>query len=148
VERLRAHNLEQKRFLASLLPQAQGADGAHGAFITLVHPDATALAACIGCGAATLSETLAGTRLAPPYFAVRVTGALFHTQGGLDIDADTRVLHASGVPMPNLLAAGGAARGVSGGAIWGYLSGNGLLSAVAGGAIAARTAEQQLRGDN
>lgn len=111
-------------------------------------PDATALAACIGCDAATLSETLAGTRLSPPYFAVRVTGALFHTQGGLDIDADTRVLHESGAPLPNLLAAGGAARGVSGPAIWGYLSGNGLLSAVAGGAIAARTSARQLRHDN
>ena len=43
---------------------------------------------------------------------------------------------------PNLLAAGGAARGVSGNAVWGYLSGNGLLSAVAGGAIAAQTAAQ------
>jgi len=45
VDRLRAYNLEQKRFLASLLPDAEGADEAHGAFITLVHPDATALAA-------------------------------------------------------------------------------------------------------
>jgi fumarate reductase flavoprotein subunit len=69
-----------------------------------------------------------------------VTGALFHTQGGLDIDAQCRVLRADGVCWPNLLAAGGAARGVSGNAVWGYLSGNGLLSAVAGGAIAAQTA--------
>jgi len=44
------------------------------------------------------------------------------------------------MPFPNLLAAGGAARGVSGNAVWGYLSGNGLLSAVAGGHIAANTA--------
>lgn len=107
-------------------------------------PDAATLAARIGCEAAALRETLAGTRLAPPYCAVRVTGALFHTQGGLDIDADTRVLRASGQPLPNLLAAGGAARGVSGDALWGYLSGNGLLSAVAGGAIAARTAARRL----
>jgi fumarate reductase flavoprotein subunit len=47
--------------------------------------------------------------------------------------------------MPNLLAAGGAARGVSGNAVWGYLSGNGLLSAVAGGFIAANTAEDWFR---
>ena len=39
-----------------------------------------------------------------------------------------------------LRQAGGAARGVSGNAVWGYLSGNGLLSAVAGGHIAAHTA--------
>ena len=68
-----------------------------------------------------------------------MTGALFHTQGGLDIDAGCRVLRGDGAPWPNLLAAGGAARGVSGNAVWGYLSGNGLLSAVAGGAIAAAT---------
>ena len=71
-----------------------------------------------------------------------MTGALFHTQGGLDIDAQCRVLNAQGQPFPNLLAAGGAARGVSGDAVWGYLSGNGLLSAVAGGYIAANTAAQ------
>jgi kynureninase len=44
VERIRAYNLEQKRFVASLLPDAEGADESHGAFITLVHPEATALA--------------------------------------------------------------------------------------------------------
>jgi fumarate reductase flavoprotein subunit len=56
------------------------------------------------------------------------------------------VLRNDGAAMPNLLAAGGAARGVSGNAVWGYLSGNGLLSAVAGGAIAARSAALQLGG--
>ncbi len=106
--------------------------------------DAAALAALIGCEAGVLARTLAGTRLQPPYHAIKVTGALFHTQGGLDIDAGCRVRRADGTPLPNLLAAGGAARGVSGDAIWGYLSGNGLLSAVAGGAIAARTAAQLL----
>ena len=82
--------------------------------------------------------------LEPPFYAVKVTGALFHTQGGLDIDAACRVLRSDGSPFPNLLAAGGAARGVSGNAVWGYLSGNGLLSAVAGGYIAAHTAAQTL----
>lgn len=79
--------------------------------------------------------------------AVKVTGALFHIQGGLDIDAQCRVLmlNAQGQPLPNLLAAGGAARGVSGDAVWGYLSGNGLLSAVAGGYIAAHTAAHLVR---
>ena len=108
--------------------------------------DAAALAALIGCDPAVLAETLAGTRLVAPYCAIKVTGALFHTQGGLDIDAACRVLRDDGSPLPNLLAAGGAARGVSGNAVWGYLSGNGLLSAVAGGFIAARTAAQQLEG--
>lgn len=109
---------------------------AHGA----VKPaaDVEALAALIGCDAATLRDTLAGTRLAPPYAAIRVTGALFHTQGGLDVTAQCRARRADGSPHPNLFAAGGAARGVSGDAVWGYLSGNGLLSAVAGGYLAAQ----------
>jgi fumarate reductase flavoprotein subunit len=114
--------------------------------------DERALAATIGCDPETLRRTLAGLRapepdsfgrrfarpLVAPLHAVRVTGALFHTQGGLDIDADCRVLRTDGTPFANLYAAGGAARGVSGNAVWGYLSGNGLLSAVAGGYLAAR----------
>jgi fumarate reductase flavoprotein subunit len=107
--------------------------------------DVAALAALIGCDGATLGATLAGTRLAPPYCAIKVTGALFHTQGGLDIDAGCRVRRGDGTLLPNLLAAGGAARGVSGNAVWGYLSGNGLLSAAAGGYIAAHTAARLLR---
>ena len=84
-------------------------------------------------------------QLTAPFYAVKVTGALFHTQGGLDIDAQCRVLLEDSTPVPNLLAAGGAARGVSGNAVWGYLSGNGLLSAVAGGAIAAKTIADLLK---
>ena len=68
--------------------------------------------------------------LTPPYAAVRVTGALFHTQGGLDVTGTGRVRHRDGTLFANLHAAGGAACGVSGTADSGYLSGNGLLSAV------------------
>jgi len=107
--------------------------------------DAAALAGIVGCDVATLAGTLRGTGLRAPYHAIKVTGALFHTQGGLAIDAGCRVQRADGTTMPNLLAAGGAARGVSGNAVWGYLSGNGLLSAVAGGFIAANTAEDWFR---
>jgi len=106
--------------------------------------DVTALATLIGCDAAALAATLTGTRLVAPFCAIKVTGALFHTQGGLDIDAQCRVRRADGTALPNVLAAGGAARGVSGNAVWGYLSGNGLLSAVAGGWIAARTIQELL----
>ncbi len=127
-----------------------------GAVKTLA--DVEALAALIGCEVPTLRDTLAAVKpgqvdslgrsfqrvLQAPYHAVKVTGALFHTQGGLDIDADCHVLHTDGTPFINLLAAGGAARGVSGNAVWGYLSGNGLLSAVGGGWIAARTAADML----
>jgi fumarate reductase flavoprotein subunit len=74
--------------------------------------------------------------LTPPYKATRVTGALFHTQGGLDIDAAARVLSRDGRTLPNLFAAGGAAAGVSGSRAAGYLSGNGLLTATVFGRIA------------
>lgn len=76
----------------------------------------------------------------PPYYAIRITGALFHTQGGLAIDTGAKVLRDDGAAFPNLFAGGGAARGVSGDAVWGYLSGNGLLTAVTLGRIAGRNA--------
>ena len=75
-------------------------------------------------------DARAMTPLGPPFCAVRVTGALFHTQGGLVTDGAGRVLRPDGTPLPNLWAGGGAACGVSGSADAGYLSGNGLLSAV------------------
>ena len=78
--------------------------------------------------------------LAPPYHAIKVTGALFHTQGGLAVDAHARVLDERGAPLPNLWAGGGAARGLSGAHAWGYLSGNGLLSAIALGRLAGQGA--------
>ncbi|MFK8079848.1 MAG: FAD-dependent oxidoreductase [Granulosicoccus sp.] len=68
--------------------------------------------------------------LSAPYFGVRVTGALFHTQGGLEVDRLGRVKHVNGEIFANLFAGGGAACGVSGKSDSGYLSGNGLLSAV------------------
>ncbi|MEH6647676.1 FAD-dependent oxidoreductase [Sulfitobacter sp.] len=77
--------------------------------------------------------------LVPPYHAVKVTGALFHTQGGLEIDpATARVRKADGGSFANLFAAGGAACGVSGTGDSGYLSGNGLLAATVLGYIAGR----------
>ncbi len=131
---------------------------AEGAGAVKEAADVQALAHLIGCDVETLAQTLSAVvpgstdafgrsfkrALKGPFYAVKVTGALFHTQGGLDIDADCRVLRTDGTPMPNLLAAGGAARGVSGNAVWGYLSGNGLLSAVGGGWVAAGTAAAQL----
>jgi fumarate reductase flavoprotein subunit len=80
----------------------------------------------------------------PPYHAVRVTGALFHTQGGLAVDANGRVKRADGTTFPNLFAAGGAAAGVSGSTAAGYLSGNGLLTATVLGRLAGRAAAKQI----
>lgn len=141
--------------MARAFPDFVDAEGA-GALRSAVSDEA--LAALVGCDLAVLRQTL--LNIAPgfhdpfgrtfkrllnaPYYAVKVTGALFHTQGGLDIDAQGCVLKNDGSAMPNLLAAGGAARGVSGNAVWGYLSGNGLLSAVGGGWVVAGTAAAKL----
>ena len=77
-----------------------------------------------------LGRSFSGSpELIAPFKAVKVTGALFHTQGGLVVNHDARVLKIEGSTFPNLLAAGGAAAGVSGSTAAGYLSGNGLLTA-------------------
>ncbi|NWO08727.1 MAG: FAD-binding protein, partial [Alteromonadaceae bacterium] len=44
--------------------------------------------------------------LTAPYYAIKVTGALFHTQGGLEVSTEGRVLDTEGQQLPNLLAAG------------------------------------------
>jgi len=123
-------------------------------------PEAATLAAAIGVPPGRLARTLAEVAgfaagrgrdpfgrdftakpaLAPPYFAVKVTGALFHTQGGLAVDGRARVLDTRGNALPNLFAGGGAACGVSGAHVWGYLSGNGLLTAVTLGRLAGESA--------
>jgi len=82
--------------------------------------------------------------LTPPYYTTKVTGALFHTQGGLVVDEQARVLRQSGGSFPNLFAGGGAACGVSGPEDWGYLSGNGLLTALTLGRIAGTNAGKML----
>jgi fumarate reductase flavoprotein subunit len=119
------------------------------ALADLLHLPAAALAATLGAvarlkaagGRDGFGRDFAGVpQLAPPYRAVRVTGALFHTQGGLVVDGEARVLRPDGRAFPNLYAAGGAACGVSGATAAGYLSGNGLLTAVALGIVAGRTA--------
>ncbi|UPK38841.1 FAD-dependent oxidoreductase [Bradyrhizobium sp. 186] len=88
-------------------------------------------------GADAFGRNFAGVApLSPPFKAVRVTGALFHTQGGLAVDRYAHVLDRDAHPLPNLFAAGGAAAGVSGSRAGGYLSGNGLLTATVLGRIA------------
>ncbi len=79
-------------------------------------------------------------KCAAPLYAVKVTGALFHTQGGLAIDGTGRVKRRDDTLFSNLFAAGGAAAGVSGETADGYLSGNGLLTATVLGRSAGRAA--------
>jgi Succinate dehydrogenase/fumarate reductase, flavoprotein subunit len=73
-------------------------------------------------GLGPLDESLTVTRIGP---------ALFHTQGGLRVDENGRVLRVDGSPINGLWAGGGAASGISGnkGSL-GYMSGNGLLGAL------------------
>jgi flavocytochrome c len=86
-------------------------------------------------------RTFGGSRpLEGPFCAIKVTGALFHTQGGLVIDPVAAVLRADGTALPNLFAGGGAARGLSGPSNWGYFSGGGLLTATTLGRIAGESA--------
>ncbi len=80
----------------------------------------------------------------PPFHAIKVTGALFHTQGGLATDAVGRVKRKDGTLFPNLYAAGGAAAGVSGATAAGYLSGNGLLTATVLGRLGSNAAARQV----
>lgn len=112
-----------------------------------------AMAKVIGCEAAVLEQALRHEAQDPfgrdfkgkpslraPYFMAKIMGALTHTQGGLEIDTQARVLRKDGTPFPNLFAGGGAARGLSGPADWGYLSGSGLLMATNTGRLAGEAA--------
>jgi fumarate reductase flavoprotein subunit len=86
--------------------------------------------------------------LKAPFFAAKVNPALFHTQGGLVVDHDARVLGVNGDPLPNLFAGGGAARGLSGAGASGYVAGNGLMSATTLGKLAGRAAASQALAEN
>ncbi len=135
----------------------------HGAIRTVKSVEA--LAAMIGCPREALASTVRGVErmakgeiddpfgrdftghppLKPPYRVTKITGALFHTQGGLVVDTSGRVLREDGSQFPNLFAGGGAARGLSGPADWGYLSGSGLLMATNLGRLAGEAAAQLVK---
>jgi len=115
-----------------------------------------AAARIVGCDAKALAQTFADVAAAgrgekkdefgrdfkgkpmlkPPYCVSKIAGALTHTQGGLEVNTEMRVLRRDGTPLPNLFAGGGAARGLSGPSDWGYLSGSGLMSATNMGRLA------------
>lgn len=135
---------------------------AHVAGAIKDYANAADLAAVIRCDVATLRETIDDVEamtlgekkcpwerdfsgfppLVPPYYCAKVTGALFHTQGGLEVDTTGLVLRPDGSRFSNLFAGGGAARGLSGPADWGYLSGSGLLMATNLGRLSGEAAAQ------
>jgi succinate dehydrogenase/fumarate reductase flavoprotein subunit len=134
---------------AGLVKRADDVDALARAFALPAAPLTVTLAAYAdACGAGRIDETgrAPSTRaLTPPYYGVQVTGALIHTQGGLVIDPEARVLRADGEPVPNLYAGGGVAAGISGHGASGYLSGNGLLTALGLGRLAGRHAAAAIR---
>lgn len=82
--------------------------------------------------------------LEPPFVSTRIAPALFHTQGGLRVDLNARVLRPDGGAVPGLYAGGGAATGISGrNGGGGYVSGNGLLAALGLGWLAGAHAPRQ-----
>ena len=82
-----------------------------------------------------------------PFYAIKITGDLRHTQGGLVTDVATHVLKEDGSLIPGLYAAGGVMEGFSstGGAA--YMSGNGLLQAIIFGKIAGEKAATEVAGE-
>ena len=83
--------------------------------------------------------------LDPPFYWIEIRPALFHTQGGLVVDEQARVLRPDGQPIRGLYAGGGTAVGLSGPGAEGYLAGNGLLAAVGLGHIAGEAAARELQ---
>ena len=75
----------------------------------------------------------------PPFRALEVRPGITFTLGGIDVDADLRVLDREGRPIPSLFAAGADAGGTYDG---GYMGGLvlGLVQGRAAGRAAARAA--------
>jgi fumarate reductase flavoprotein subunit len=82
--------------------------------------------------------------LSAPFYGTTVTGSLFHTQGGLVVDGHGRVCRVDGSLVGNLYAGGGCAMGISGHGADGYLSGNGLTTAMGLGRLAGIHARESL----
>ena len=116
------------------------------------------LAAAIGADAATLEKTIdeyqegimkgedkfnrshLPENFDGPYYAVKITGEIRHTQGGMATDVAGHVLRPDKSIIKGLYAAGGCTEGFSsrGGAA--YMSGNGLIQALVFGKIAGKYA--------
>lgn len=65
-----------------------------------------------------------------PYYAIKITGEIRHTQGGIATDVDAHALREDGSVIQGLYAAGGCTEGFSSGDGAAYMSGNGLLQAM------------------
>ncbi len=73
----------------------------------------------------------------PPFYAIPVVAGISYTMGGIEIDAQARVIARGGAPFPGLLGAGACTGGIEGGPLGGYVGG--FLKAATLGLIAAET---------
>jgi fumarate reductase flavoprotein subunit len=134
---------DERAHKAAMHSELMRESAAAGAFRR--HETLSDLASGTGLPEAALAETLAdfrsvslvdnpaGTDPGPlhfPLYAGWVTRGVLTTQGGLLVDTLGRVQHHSGHPIPGLYAGGGSAAGISGPSSEGYMSGNGLLTAL------------------
>ncbi|SFN80628.1 FAD-dependent oxidoreductase [Proteiniclasticum ruminis] len=94
----------------------------------------------IKTGQDSLNRTLFPEHFDGPYYALKITADLRHTQGGLVTDVVGQVLKSDGTLIKGLYAAGGVMEGFSDTAGPGYMSGNGLLQAFVFGRLAGKQA--------
>jgi fumarate reductase flavoprotein subunit len=73
----------------------------------------------------------------PPFYAVPLAAGISYTMGGIEIDAQARVIGRNGAPITGLYAAGSCTGGVEGGPLGGYIGG--YLKAVGLALIAAQS---------
>jgi len=73
----------------------------------------------------------------PPFYAVALAAGISYTMGGIEIDAQARVIARDGAPFPSLFAAGACTGGIEGGPLGGYVGG--FLKSATLGYIAAET---------
>jgi fumarate reductase flavoprotein subunit len=129
------------------LRSAPTLDGLAAALKIPAHKLQESIAECNAAAASgrdRFGRTTFGAPLAAPFYGAVITGALAHTQGGLVVDVSACVLRPDGTRIANLYAGGGTAAGISGDGPDGYLSGNGLLSALGLGLIAGEHAAEEI----
>jgi fumarate reductase flavoprotein subunit len=73
----------------------------------------------------------------PPFYAIPLAAGISYTMGGIEIDAQARVIARDGAPFAGLYAAGSCTGGIEGGPLGGYVGG--FLKAATFGLIAAET---------
>merc|ERR1719379_3000635 len=83
--------------------------------------------------------------LSEPFYVAIITPVIHYCMGGLEIDADSRVIHGNGKAIPGLYCAGEVAGGVHGN---NRLGGNSLLDCVVFGRVAGKHCAQYMLGDD